>query len=349
MVVNIHYALYFLRCVFFNIQMYEYFCLSWFLHVPKVQANANKNTKCLFCTPELFYLSSSNDSSYCGVRLAGQHGGDTQNKVIIIHEVLLCMLLHVLLQCYNFYIHEYSNHTRYFNLLIASHSLALQCMRLLMKNDKLHPQRNSWSHRRRGGKSLKYKCTAYFWTSRGEERHVWFVLCCFSRCAEVHLQCGSEDEDSSQYWHGEKGPEENPVHHLRHKLPVLDDLDEAERQGETEAEKQALSENNKKLWQKQCDFLLAGHVLVKNIQESQPLVWSAPSWCACLCSGLNWWLSPACPARPGSRPPSQPQSLYAGGRVGLEPPSSPPPCGPSAPGCASPYLGNGIWGRKGKK
>lgn len=172
----------------FYIQMNEYFCLSWFLHEPKVQANANKNTKCLFCTPELFYLSSSNDSSYWGVRLAGQHGGDTQNKVIIIHEVLLCMLLHVLLQCYNFYIHEYSNHTRYFNLLIASHSLALQCMRLLMKKDKLHPQRNSWSHRRRGGKSLKYKCTAYFWTSRGGGetclvRVVLFLKVCWSTSA----------------------------------------------------------------------------------------------------------------------------------------------------------------------
>lgn len=178
MVVNIHYTLYVLRFVFFLHTKYEYFCLSWLLHEPKVQANANKNTKCLFCTPELFYLSSSNDSSYWGVRLAGQHGGDTQNKVIIIHEVLLCMLLHVLLQCYNFYIHEYSNHTRYFNLLIASHSLALQCMRLLMKKDKLHPQRNSWSHRRRGGKSLKYKCTAYFWTSRGGGGETCLGSCC---------------------------------------------------------------------------------------------------------------------------------------------------------------------------
>lgn len=35
-----------------------------------------------------------------------------------------------------FYIHEYSNQTRYFNLLIASRCLALQCMRLLMKKDK---------------------------------------------------------------------------------------------------------------------------------------------------------------------------------------------------------------------
>lgn len=148
-------------------------------------------TKMLFCTPGLFYLSSSKYSSNCTTwwRHAKQSHYYSWSAIVHVASCIITML--------QFYIHEYSNQTRYFNLLIASHSLALQCMRLLMKEDKLHPRQNSWSRRRRGGKSLKYKRTAYFsltsWMDQrgAEERGV------FSRCAEVHLQCRSEDEDGA--------------------------------------------------------------------------------------------------------------------------------------------------------
>lgn len=111
-------------------------------------------------------------SSYCTTwwQHAKQSHYYSWSAIVHVASCIITML--------QFYIHGYSNQTRYFNLLIASHSLALQCMRLLMKTDKLHPKHNSWSCRRQGGNSWKYKCTAYFsWTSwmdqqRGE-KCVW--------------------------------------------------------------------------------------------------------------------------------------------------------------------------------
>lgn len=46
------------------------------------------------------------------------------------------------------------------------------------------------------------------------------------RRREKQLQGRCEDEDSSQYGRSEEGPQEDPVQHLGHKLPVLHHLKE---------------------------------------------------------------------------------------------------------------------------
>lgn len=72
--------------------------------------------------------------TYFRVRLAGQHDvGGTQNRVIIIHEVLLCMLLHLLLQRYSStYMNIQTIHATLTCLLLLI-PFALGCMRLLIK------------------------------------------------------------------------------------------------------------------------------------------------------------------------------------------------------------------------
>lgn len=44
--------------------------------------------------------------------------------------------------------------------------------------------------------------------------------------AEVHVQSWSEDEDGADYRHGKEDPQEDPVQHLSHELPVLNHLEE---------------------------------------------------------------------------------------------------------------------------
>lgn len=79
--------------IFFYTQMYVYIvgCHDSYMNQKQMQ---NKR-KCCFVHQGYFIHHHQSTA------LTAQHGGDTQNKVIIIHEVLLCMLLHVLLQCYN--------------------------------------------------------------------------------------------------------------------------------------------------------------------------------------------------------------------------------------------------------
>lgn len=42
--------------------------------------------------------------------------------------------------------------------------------------------------------------------------------------AEVHVESRGEDEDGADYGYGEENPEEDPVKHLSHELPVLNHL-----------------------------------------------------------------------------------------------------------------------------